>query len=272
MAGSCQESRRHAWARGCPTSGRAPLTPPPCWGAQGCPGRCRGSLLGRGEMETSFFQSLIARQPCEEMSYKVQRPLPTAPGAPATAAGDALPSPAWWGARGVPRSLCPGSPWPNPAPMALGENAGWPQPSPHQRGAERWGSRRQPVPRCGAGSAGSSPGAPGSLPGLGVSPCQRSPSCCNAHPHPTASRLPPAAGKGDVPGGYPRSAGSSGHGQPRRPASPPPPPPQLGASCSRQRPVGRGREGTDAAASAAKALPSVCAGLPGWGGGGHCSP
>lgn len=34
--------------------------------------------------------------------------------------------------------------------------------------------------------------------------------------------------------------------------------------------VGSGREGTDAAAPAAKALPSACAGLPGWGG--HRSP
>lgn len=60
-------------------------------------------------MENSFFQSLIAWQPWEEMSYKVQRPFPSALGAPAVAAGDALPGPAWGGARGALRSLCPAS-------------------------------------------------------------------------------------------------------------------------------------------------------------------
>lgn len=43
------------------------------------------------------------------MSYKVQRPFPSALGAPAVAAGDALPGPAWGGARGALRSLCPAS-------------------------------------------------------------------------------------------------------------------------------------------------------------------
>lgn len=56
-------------------------------------------------METSFFHSLIAQQPCEEMSYKVQRPLPTALGA---ALRDELAGSAWQGACAVLWSLWPG--------------------------------------------------------------------------------------------------------------------------------------------------------------------
>lgn len=205
-------------------------------------------------METSFFQSLIARQPCEEMSYKVQRPLPTVPGAPT--AGDALPSPAWWGVRRVPWFLCLGSLgpvllcWPC-ARMLAG-------PSPHHCGAECWGSRRQPSSWCRDGGAGAPLGSR-ILPGFRVSLCQRSPSCCNA---PASHRILVAlcSGRGCRPGGTLDPPGCratdslAGRLPPHR------------ASCSRQRPVGSRREGTDAAAPAAKALPSVCSGLPGWGG------
>lgn len=153
------------------------------------------------------------------MSYKVQRPLPTAPGAPATAARDALPSPAWWGARGVPRSLCPGSIWPNPAPMALGENAGRPQPSPHQRGAEHWGSRRQPVPRCGAGGGSRIPPRFGGVPVPALPELLQCP--------PTSHRIPVAtcSGKGCRPRGVPqihRVGGPRAASPAGFPASPPP--------------------------------------------------
>lgn len=52
----------------------------------------------------------------------------------------------------------------------------------------------------------------------------------------------------------------------------PPPTALHAASCSRQRPVGRGRGGADATVPAAKALPSARAALPGWGGGGAVGP
>lgn len=162
-------------------------------------------------MGTSFFQSLITRQPCEEMSYKVQRPLPTTPGAPATAAGDALPGPASWDAHGAPWSLCPGSLgriplcWP-----CAGMPAG---PSPPLTAGG-------PGISLGPGAEMEVPGTPlGSrtLLGFGVSPCQCSPSRRDAHLHPTASRLPAAAGGGSTPGvpqirpvAGPRAASPSG--------------------------------------------------------------
>lgn len=64
------------------------------------------------EMETSFFQSLIARQPCEAMSYKVQRPLPTALGAPVPG----MRGPTWVprGVPGEPRPRCLPCSAPNP--------------------------------------------------------------------------------------------------------------------------------------------------------------
>lgn len=50
-----------------------------CYGVPDAPRGAAPRLLP-GEMESGFFQSLIARRPWEEMSYKVQRPLPTARG------------------------------------------------------------------------------------------------------------------------------------------------------------------------------------------------
>lgn len=48
MAGSCQESRRHAWARGCPASGRAPITPR-VGGLRGARGGAEAPCRGRGK-------------------------------------------------------------------------------------------------------------------------------------------------------------------------------------------------------------------------------
>lgn len=100
MAGSCQESCRHAWAKGCPASRH-----PPCRRASegpGVPGAVPGlpaAARGNGNRFLPISYRLAA---WEEMSYKVQRPFPSALGAPAVAAGDALPGPARgecpWGA------------------------------------------------------------------------------------------------------------------------------------------------------------------------------
>lgn len=82
-------------------------------------------------METSFFQSLITRQPCEEMSYKVQRPLPTALGVPVPG----MRGPTWVprGVPGVPRPRClPCSPQNPPCCPQVGLPAG---PSPPLTGA-----------------------------------------------------------------------------------------------------------------------------------------
>lgn len=79
------------------------------------------------------------RQPCEEMNYKVQRPLPTLLGAPA--ARDALPGPARWGA--------PGCPCPSARALVAGSSSAGPVrgrwPAPHQLGAECRGSWCQPT-------------------------------------------------------------------------------------------------------------------------------
>lgn len=212
-----------------------------------------------GKMETSFFQSLITRQPCEEMSYKVQRPFPTMPAALFAVTRDALAGLAWWGACGVPWPLCPGTlgliplHWPcagspassSPPVTSTGTSVGGPGITLHP-------SERTEVARAPLGST--------ILPGFEVSPSQ---SHHLVHLHPAASQLP-LQRDGVLPGGHPRSAWLRGHRQPCRPA--PPAQSVLFPAAS----VGSGREGTDAAAPAAKALPSVCAGLPGWGG--HHSP
>lgn len=78
------------------------------------------------------------------MSYKVQRPFPSAPGAPAVAAGDALPGPAW----GVPVGGSDPSARP---PLAPCRDPAWPQPCQPSAGPSAGGPAVGPYP--GAGSS-----------------------------------------------------------------------------------------------------------------------
>lgn len=155
------------------------------------------------------------------MSYKVQRPFPSALGAPAVAAGDALPGPA----RGVPVGCpdpLPGLPWPH-----AGEPAG-PSPGITSAGPAAGGPGVSPHPDAGIEVLGARLDSR-ILPRFGVSLGQHSPSCCNTHPHPTTSQLS-EGGRGCCPRDTldPPGWGAAGRLPPH------------GASCSRRWPWAAG--------------------------------